>query len=170
MNKLILLLLSVALVGCSGDTLNAWDTNFTSLNLIDTGCKDGINALSDDDDEEEYVSYSIKDGDDGAIYLHIDHYNCAFNCASDSINVRHFEDGNNIKIHEIGNSMAANCTCAHDLHYNIGPLSEKDYNVSIYLSYGETTEEALSEKEGAAKGTFTITPSSKKSGKLQIKE
>lgn len=75
MNNLILLLLSATLVSCGGDTLNAWDTNFTSLNLIDTGYKDGINTLSEDDNEEEYVSYSIKNGENGAIYLHIDHYN-----------------------------------------------------------------------------------------------
>lgn len=66
--------------------------------------------------------------------------------------------------------MAANCTCVHDLHYNIDPLSEKNYNVAIYMSYGETTEEALSNKEGTARGTFTISPSSKKSGTYQMKE
>lgn len=170
MNKLILLLFSAALVSCSGDTLNAWDKDFTSLNLIDTGCKDGINALSDDENEEEYVSYSIKTGENGAIYLHIDHYNCYFNCASDSINVQHFAEGNNVKIAEIGNSMAANCTCAHNLHYNIGPLSEKNFTVAIYQIYGETTAESLQEIEEKALGTFTINPSTKTLGRCQVSE
>lgn len=164
MRNLAFISVLLLLASCSSDTSVITNPTVGVLSVIDTGCKSEVAAKANSDalSDEETISYSAEEKD-GEWYLHVVHANSMFNCASDSIAVKsQVDDDNQISINEIENSYSANCTCAHDLTFNIGPLKEAtDYKINLYKS-------AIKESDNYLHTQFSIKFSSNLSGKIVV--
>lgn len=130
------------MVSCSSDTLQRGSLPLSRL--TDTGCKSEVLSRAMENHEEtpgaESISLKAISHQKGSVTLQVKHLNAMFNCSSDKIWVKSDMEGKIIKIYEVENSVAANCMCAHDLSFELGPLAEGSYQVYLYHSVKEPQE------------------------------
>lgn len=154
----------VLLTACGSETSVVENKPINSSLITDSGCKSEASARSEEGDAfgQESISYKAQQKDN-KWYLHVEHSNVMFNCASDTIKVKsQIDDDNTISINEIENSYGANCMCAHDITYDVGPLTEgTDYKISLYKS-------AINESDNYLQVQFTVKFSNDLTGEITI--
>lgn len=102
------------------------------LGVLDSGCLDK-NPSRTSTYGESFI-YDVEEKD-GVCTMHVKHENAMFNCAADKVNVEvHEGEDGSIHIHEIGNSMDANCMCEHNLSFDIQNLKSGYHHVVIFYN------------------------------------
>jgi hypothetical protein len=77
--------------------------------------------------DSEYIEYETVDG----VYLQMNHVNAWFNCEPGKIFVSAELNNDIIAVDEYEETALANCICAYDLSYRIGPLNYGKYLFKI---------------------------------------
>lgn len=104
----------------------------SAIDIFDSGCLD--KNPSRVSTYGESFNYAVEEND-GIYTMHVKHENAMFNCAADEVNVdvHQGEDGS-IHIHEIENSMDANCMCEHNLTFDVKNLQSGYHHVVIFYN------------------------------------
>ena len=124
-NLFMILLASMAIAGCTGDTDNSvfQQKEITLKNFSNTGCKSSTRTDGNDYTDGSYFELEATKGN----MLYVKHINALFNCASNKFEAKVAVDGNSITVSEYDmtvNELMTTCECPFDLGYEIGPLEE----------------------------------------------
>ena len=137
-NLYMILLASIAIAGCTGDTDNSvfQQKEITLKNFSNTGCKPSTRIDGNDCTDGSYFELTATKGN----MLYVKHINAMFNCSSRTFEAKVEVDGNSITVSEYDmtvNELATTCLCPFDLGYEIGPLEEgTTYSFKIITGKG----------------------------------